>query len=49
MDALIECKYNVLCELMDRNFAIRRALYGDAVVGASNIGIVMYIYVCVYT
>ena len=38
MVAVLEQNYDRLCELMDRNFAIRRELYGEDVVGASNIG-----------
>lgn len=32
--------FGTLGNLMRRNFAIRRSLYGDAVVGAANIGMV---------
>lgn len=38
--ALQSKNYKLLCPLMERNFAIRRKLYGDLVVGLINISMI---------
>lgn len=40
VEAITNGRYDVLSELMESNFKKRRELYGDAVVGATNIAAV---------
>lgn len=39
-EALLQRDYSTLASLMDQNFAWRRKLYGDSVVGSTNISVV---------
>lgn len=39
-ECLLKKDYSALATLMDKNFSMRRKLYGDAVVGQNNIRVV---------